>query len=143
MVAEGRLRISSTKSILIQAKGLLSFRSDSQKIQNGGKGFSLVLAHRSSEVSHPSRTLCPWLQRPLFLPSPQMVRSGTACPRSPYCEYNRKAANKPCTQPVSSWEKAEQIGSPHPWFLVSRTQGRTLEPQHITSGDFSPVNFTL
>lgn len=104
------------------------------------------MAHRSNEVSHLSRPLCPWLQLPLFLPSPQMVRSGTACPRSPCCEYKGKTGEKACTQPVSSWEEAERIGSPpthpRPWFLVSRPQGRIQEPWHFISGNFSLVNFT-
>ena len=45
-------------------------------------------AGRSTEVRHPSGPLWPWFQLPSFLSSPQTLRSGTACPRSPRCEYN-------------------------------------------------------
>lgn len=65
----------------------------------------------------------PVSQLRLFLPSPQMVRSGTACPRSRCCEYNWKAGNSPWAQSMSAPEKAEQTGSLSPVVPGFRAPG--------------------
>ncbi|XP_025778043.1 protein-tyrosine kinase 2-beta [Puma concolor] len=55
-----------------------------------------------------------------------------------YCRLQGEHKGSLIIHPKKDGEKRNSLPQ-----IPVLTQGRTLEPQHITSGDFSPVNFTL